>query len=643
MKFIGELDSRNKQQKIPLGGIILFALVWCLSAHELLPGAGIPVPAASLAGAAVAVFFARYYSRFRFSIVLSLLDAVVFLIFFLLLIIINFSFLQVPLIGDEELWASCAMKFTHIIDFLTKTAMFKESVWLTRTPVNELAWHFSLIFISICAALFLLIKKASSTLPSRIFYFLLFAVLFLFGLVSSLWYGPSPGQPRLGYGFMFISSSIFGLFPAAFKFPSVAASAFISWLTWRELSRTRGDFIIPVICGFCVCMIPPVLYSAQIAELSIYTYAGGMSAMYIVHASHRKKEPTLCILSGFCLGICSLARQNVIIFWPVLFLLYLLSPREKRSFLPVFLPALLVLPYLISVKLSSHAVGSMQGSSIFFQALESGIIWKSIIKVNGLPWVLFTAGGVLCLLFRRGHKMMLWYLAFFPAVYLFFSVNPFAWGNGRYQAEFAAPFIALTVFLLAANMKSSEKIIILCITVYLSFYSLHSIRTMLLDTDYDWWPRRRLSNTGYGPLRKTLEYLKQQESGGEFVMYGMGAHGGVPLYFAGFNWKESQKFSHLQAQFAKLQQHAKSAEEFFNFFSAHKIRYFLISYGDKRTRQHVYSSGRGFFYQYMSMYYDAHKNHPDLLYVHLETFHDALEGSIDVYGLKHSRYVPVKP
>jgi hypothetical protein len=115
-------------------------------------------------------------------------------------------------------------------------------------------------------------------------------------------------------------------------------------------------------------------------------------------------------------------------------------------------PGLFVVPYLYTVSRGGHPAMDPTRSPLAnaLDSLVSGGGLAQIATATTLPWLIFFVIGTAILRGRSPLRVL--YLAILPAYVLYHAITPALWPLGRYQVEYIAPLIALTIFLLALQL-----------------------------------------------------------------------------------------------------------------------------------------------------------------------------------------------
>jgi hypothetical protein len=593
------------------------------------------------------------YRNLGFSVSLSPRDVLVLASYMAAFVLLNRPILFGEAItGDELVHAEHAMiSIEAIRAYVAPTA----TLWSSVLP-KELNYYFATGMLVCLSVIAILWRRIGEERRPRAFYSFLAILLLALGLLALKFADRLEPHPPMRLLPLFLGHMIFGLTDVSFRLPGVFCAAIVSFAAYRLVLRkdpTAGLFAYCI--GFSLYMIPTVFHSAVIVEPSIWGFGVWTLCIFAIYLACDTDDVRYLIAAGVIVGAGSLMRQNVIVLWPIVGLVLLVHAPFRKGFVKnafyVLLPAVLILPYLYTTKHMGHAatsggVGEMiQNIS---KSLSSGIGPRAILKSSAPLWLIPSTLGMIYVCIFARHKVCLVYLAIFPAYCLYFSITPILWGLGRYQVEFIAPLVVLTLLLLALHVPRGTRALLVCVLLFLSVYTVHAHRTMHQDVQYGHWSKKRLTSESYYPYKEALEYLKRQESGGRFVMLaGVGVssrrHGELVLWLRDFTFKEAHTFETVQEAFIKSTHDNPNmtVNDFLAYLQKNDVDYFLVQYGDKREFQHRWQGLHMLFYQLA--YYERAARSQNLPFARHHTFVGRHEAAIDIFGPVNRKYGAYPP
>jgi hypothetical protein len=523
-------------------------------------------------------------------------------------VVVHWGGLLYSLGGDELYHADRAIPlaaiYRDLFPFLTRTSIesFRSSMWHLLDPrhVNVLdLWRtisFCLVFGALGTVLFTrALKSKNFQRHGRAWRIAFLSILGTLAIVLGYWIDAAPevhAPARLLP--LLLSNIVFGYNPFAFRIPGLLALSFIQWLLLRYLWERAS--LQPLWWHLVICLsigfIPVVFYSAEAVEPSIYGFCTFMLVMLFAHKYLEDQRLEHLILAAVAAAVGTLCRQSSVLTWGLVFLAFVCRPRNWhwRPVLLVFTPFLIDVPYLYSVSRLAHPAvqgGFGSKSDLLNQALSSGVAIMSVVNTTTVPWMLICFAAVLIWMRVMRWTEVVPLLLVFPAWFLFYTIWPYLWGLGRYQAEYVAPFGALLLVFSCIHVARSYMKYA-CLVLAIGMISTLEVNSNLsLDINYAQWPRMRITSSASFPYREALGTLKRAEVGGNFAIIG-----GSPIYnrsvlwLAGFSFWETARWEHVQGSLASFLSQPRNPAEVRAFVQANGIQAVVVQSGTRREIQH---------------------------------------------------------
>jgi len=617
--------------------ILYVALSWAFLVHPIyahgLLGAWVVLIAS---GAIVATCF--FYRHEFFDVNVHARDLLVLAGYIAFFSLVNISMLQESIAGDELVHASSSMIFTRVIRWLLWKESLQNNAFLLDTAVSELSYCFAVVAIGAIVLIYCLSRKLKKGPREKVFYGYLFTVALLLGLFFTRIPYYAQTHPPLRLFPLFVSSLFLGLHDFSFRFPGIVAIATVSFVTYRMvLRRAHVRVWFAIVAGGVSCMMPTVLHVAAAVEPSVWAYCTWVLVIYAIVLAHEKNDVRYMVTAGLLVGLGGLMRQTCVVIWPALALYCLCHPVFKKHTMKVLLPCLFIVPYLVTVSRIGHSATEAGGIANIIMSMTTGEGPQAISRSTSWLWLIFSLPGIVYGVTRSRSAIRWFYFSFIPAYALFFYVSRGLWGFGRYQAEFVAPFILLTLYLCTSEMPKRAHIAVATILIFLGLYGVHANRVMHQDVHYLHWGQKRITTEAYFPYKKAISFVQRQNTGGRFIVIGgTPFYGSSMLWLRGFTWRESMLFDQLNEAWRELVSDADvTLEEFHSFLREHEIDLFIVQFGDRRERMHRSVGLQRLMDDIATSY--AHEPGTSPFQRRL-TCVSHVGGSLDVYGAQGRRY-----
>ena len=628
--------------------LVGITLTWSLLVRSFI----FPGPAIIRYTFACATIFAivNIYKGFFIRFAITRLEVCVLFSYFILFALLNNVILAEAIASDELLHAE--MSALPIGILLALLSRFSMPPVLYTIPVNDLSYYVSGVLLSLFSLAYVLYTRYYKSCPAWLKHALFLIVLLIIGFLARYLPGRIENYPPMRLIPLFISQLFLGVNDFAFRIPGIAAVSFVSLLTFKlVLNRVQSRYLFSYLIGFSIYMIPTVFHSSAQVEPSIWAFCSWALCIYAVYWAYEKNDADYMIAAGLIVGVGSLFRQTVFVLWPVLLLFFVINPHfrqhlyKKKSaviLVRTFLPGLFVIPYLVTVKALGHAA-TTSGLSLanVYESIVSGAWLTTTLHSTTLPWCIFFISGLCIVLYRSKRRIKYFYLSYFPAYILYFGIVYYLWNSGRYQAEYIAPLIMMTIFLLSIELKKTSQNVLAAVLVFLSLFSFHANATTRQDIHYDLWTYKKISTDSTFPYKEAISFLQRQQTDGKFIIIGgVPTYGNMILWLRGFTLSEAENYRIRQDKFNSeflSSTGPKNASDFFNFLKKNDVHFFAIQYGDKRELQHRAKNLQQFM-KMMTDFYVAPLNAANAPYTLQQTFIGKFEGAIDLYSVNTFRY-----
>ncbi len=477
-----------------------------------------------------------------------------------------------------------------IPDVPTTYDSLRSSFWNIETFRGMAAievWRiFSLAFVGVCAGLFF----ASRTLSRKINF--LASDLFLvagFGFLGFWMQGWLDNHPPLRTFLPFLSSFVFGLNDFAFRFSSIfATSVFLLWLT-RKMSK-HLDVQTAIALSLLVILPPSIFHTTVLLEPSVYGFFGWSAILILLYEGLTENESEPIVNAALLIPIFALLRLPVFLMVVPVGIAFLIRPKTitKDAILKMAMGALLALGYVVAIaKFGNSAAAKTTGLDGIEQIFSDGRPIVTWLRNWGAPWI---AVFLVALIAYFRSAVRVWFLAaLFPVMFVLYNltVDPGAWGIGRYQAEFVGGFWAFFVYSASFQIKNWNRRLAIAglAVVILGSFTLEQIRRIGSDNYSNEGHASLISNMSIFPYREAIEFLERNDAETSFVIAG-----GVPsqyesfLWFYGYPLLEARVWLSQAYEFLRVQNSAPSFELLKQYFSERKIKYLVVQTGRRHER-----------------------------------------------------------
>jgi hypothetical protein len=380
---------------------------------------------------------------------------------------------------------------------------------------------------------------------------------------------------------LWLSATLLPASAFALRFAQFAGLLLLMWALFRAAARS-----LPPLSAWLFALaagsIPVLWHTGVLAEQSVWTGAA-WSLMLVWFASRERWESRDFALFAALLSAATLMRQSAFVGLGALgvLLLFHLAERENRRWKELAWLAvtpLVMLPFLARSVLGGTPAAYREGESALIPAgasgvervliaVKSGIASHAVLASVTLPWVLL----FLLAFVPWGRARRHWALAaaslclFAGGLYLFYTIRPVLWAQGRYQAEYVAPLAALGAFSLAVWLDRRGGLAARALPFLLAaafaanaftFLTLYRANPPADELKADFMaamkrPGYRILSELPFPVGAALRDAKQAGLAGSVYVAGI-TYGAFPEILAGYTVREVERTRALQASLDNL-------------------------------------------------------------------------------------------
>ena len=492
-------------------------------------------------------------SVFKDEIILNFYDLFNYIFFFIILLIINFNYLNYSLFGDE---------LAHTLRS-TRTSVYGLYTLINYFNIDDLDNYEyvklvnAINFVLLIFVLLTIYILKNSINYKILFFFIVATIFFRFFLKD---FGM---HPPLDHIFTFFTISIFGLSDFTGNLSYLIGFTFFQVYLFNIFYK-NFSYLISFLATVSIFTIPLLLSMSTWAESSIW--ASLFLTIILLEIFFSKKINYIRIISIISIG--TLFRITVFIsIIPLLFFFindFFIKNKNKFNYKNIiekiyfFLPVLLFIPFLANNILFGTPTfeGVSNGNLNFLDkiifAFQSKIIWVTV--VNSLPywWIALIPLPFFIKETKNFFKTIL-FLYLVICICLYYSIDLSVWGMAKYSSEYALPFSILGFiyfinFLYKNNFRNIVILPILLFLIISNIYTFQKIPTnnRAQDLVLDTWKRDikkiskdlRLYNGNYVfNLVEAFNYIKKSNLQGKTYILGT-TYGILPEILNGYKVRD---------------------------------------------------------------------------------------------------------
>lgn len=497
-QFIKQFSSKEVLQiYINWGTILTFVCFWMYGVYGFL---SIPtftigthiVVSFLLLGMLVYIYQSGRVHSFLVHATLTGRDILVFISYLIVMMLVFWKALFTDIDGDQLYHAQQAMMHA-----LVGTQFIGDhlSSLFGSVPFSYVMWGINIGVLFLSSALFLLIKNWKST-----YVLVLLSCAFLLARFATIYEGGNGSAfPVFRLFPLWITGTLFSPSSFSFRLATFLGLLILMFFVYKYVSK-RFSFAYAFIFGLFVGTIPVLLHVGTLVEMSLWAAFCLLVALFTVNSwCEGEKIHYISIISVIVVLSC-MRVSGFITLVPIVGMLmfdFLHKKIQIKEVVYSLSPILVLLPVIfasvyIGTPASYHGLASLEpyvpsGTGLLgrlYIALDGGYFFTHIYNSIRFPLLLVLA--VLPLLLLRNMKKLLLVGGLFVLYFiLFYSIEPGLWGNGRYQAEYAVPFIIYSMCLFGKEVWGKYKValLVLCIGVISNLY-LYSYASELNKASY---------------------------------------------------------------------------------------------------------------------------------------------------------------
>lgn len=439
--------------------IISFVFFWSYGFFGALTGKGFGFIKSSIISiflCVIFIFFVNLWQKndlFKDRFAIKNKDIIVFASFLIIMFFLSFSVINSSLVGDQL--AHSQQSKLHSITFvylLSQTTDFFDGF-----NFSNLIYIIDLLTIIVGIFIYKFIRK-----KNFLFQLFVFLSIFIFFRIIIINFGGMGGpHPPFRLFPLWFSSAIFSSSDFSFRLAQFIGLIGMMWLVQRFANK-HLNFVNSWFFALTVGTIPVLWHVGVLPEQSIWTAISWILFLFYFFDAEEGKFNYIRWIS--IISVFTLMRQSAFVaLIPIFLILGLESYKEyrkkkldhKKVFFMIT-PIFAMLPFLLNSMINGTSASYLGGitynipekSSVFYRiwaAIDSGILYNSIINSIRLPWLLFILIS-LFLIYKKPFKVVSVITFFISSIFVFYMINPSLWGMGRYQAEYAAPFVVIGFF-----------------------------------------------------------------------------------------------------------------------------------------------------------------------------------------------------
>lgn len=447
--------------------VLSFAAFWVYGYYGAISSRKYPILSLAFTGVSLVTFIsfilmARKTDYFNDKVHLRYRDGAVLLVYLAVLFGVSLTYLVNDITLDQLYHAQAAhLQTITLIDRLSeKLAPMRVMVF------SRLLWLLNLVVIILLLGVCYLLKKR--TVMSVVVLSMTFLLARSF--VYYTFEGTDP-HPQLRLLPLWVTSLLLGINNVSLRSTSLVALAALMWVVWRTASG-KISWSNAALLGMAAGTIPVVFHAGTIVEPSIW---GSLLFTGLVLSFHEYSSESEINWTGWfsVATVFYLLRQTVVAALILLLVLFIDDVVRRKAVrfrdIAVALSPLIVMIFVFIKSLYWGTPGSTMGSGVadsapqrVLMSIVSGALLEIMVKHFHWSLMGFFLLGFIPLR-RAAIKGSLLMLFFFAVLYfMFYTAAPSAWGTGRYQAEYVAPFIVLGLFkfaLLASRVQQGNYLV----------------------------------------------------------------------------------------------------------------------------------------------------------------------------------------
>ena len=490
----------------------------------------------------------------------QLLLIILLFVFFLL---INNESLLHSIVGDQLLYVNSSLRHSLII--LDK--LFPSIDYFDDIKVKYLVHLINFLILLSLTFLYLLVRKLKWPIKTIV----LVIILIFLRLIIGYFGGNGSPHPSLNLILTFISGAIFGISDFAMKSSYLLGFTLFIFSYYVMLNRKFNE-LHSVLLSLSLATIPLLMRLSSFIEPSLWG-----SLFFIFFLIDIRTSSKINFVRLICMAaLITMMRLPVfIVFIPLTFLcinhyrITKISFNNIKFFSFIFLPILLFAPFLLFHIFNGSAATdeliSLNFIDRFVQVFETNIIFISIFNAIEILWIPFIILAFIPLKNNKRFKSLIILVFFIICLIIFFSIKPILWGEPKYIAEYAIPFIALGFIfsiILINNFLKSNFLTTIVLFFFISYnlinhfnYPSGNLNVEILVDDRP----ERLKNL-YGGSQGMIHYVYNYKEAYKYVIdkniesdtFSLGVNYGImPEIFNGYSLSDINTLNNINDDYLK--------------------------------------------------------------------------------------------
>jgi hypothetical protein len=272
-----------------------------------------------------------------------------------------------------------------------------------------------------------------------------------------------------------ITSSIIGINEFGLKVSYFFCYILFLGFIYLGILKKTLDIPTAIGCTLAIASIPLLFDMSTVIEHALFGYL--FIATFLIYVSISDKINFYHLFSFIVIG--SFFRQSVLLFTIPALLFFIKENNSLNTKLmlisigKIIFPCILLLPLVVnSILFGTPATGVMSDFiklNPIFEILESGFLIDQTKKIFHIPLIILFIFLFIPLTYKTIINKIIIFIYFISLLILYFSISPGLWSNPKYQAEYIAPFISLSLILISCSRFSINFRKLFLILIYSIF------------------------------------------------------------------------------------------------------------------------------------------------------------------------------
>jgi|APSaa5957512535_1039671.scaffolds.fasta_scaffold01090_12 hypothetical protein len=505
------------------------------------------------------LFYKKYpEDKISFNLKLDKQEILFFIFLFIFLFVLLFDELRVPLFGDEIAPTRRAIRTPLFASYIILNI-------LNMDYLKEIPFKYVIQILGFLQILFIIFSIYLLKSKKLGLFILLLTINFILRIiVKDAVHHPPLNHifstaliPVLGFNHMIVRISYF--------LPFMFFLIILFKLITEHIDKKSSMLLI-----FSISTFPFLAIASVVPDHSLWASLTFTVLLFYVYVK-KDIDYRLCFLA---ISIGILFRITIFSGFILIGLVFISDFFNKRFLIlqkikqlllkeKIFVFILIFIPlFLISIagNVNFEGVNNLDSLNLFYEALKSKIIFKSLIKQIPVWYYAF-----IFLIFFTVKKIE-FFVFFILNLVIYFSINPYFWGNAKYVLEYGVPFFIFGHFVFTKLLIEKKKFWIVNIA--------NLIIVLLNINDIQKFPESRLSSDliykkGYQQSLKSsdkrtkyllkipynyddaFQYIKKIDGNDNTLLLGT-TYGFLPQILENYNFNELKAVINLRNNFDNL-------------------------------------------------------------------------------------------